>query len=244
MIGSLIGTAAFYVFATVLIASAAMVITSKNPVYSVLFLVLAFFNAAGLFLLAGAEFLALILVIVYVGAVAVLFMFVVMMLDVNFAELRSGFQRYAPVGAAVGVVLLVELGFAYGGWKVSDAAPSLLASPTPVGVSNTEAIGEVLYTDYLLLFQLAGVILLVAMIGAIALTLRDKRTSRKQNIQKQIDRQVEDTLVIVSAKLGEGVPTSDIKRPLPPKMKAGHGDHGDDDHGHDEHEPAHAQGDH
>jgi len=169
---------------------------------------------------------------------------VVMMLDVNFAELRSGFQRYAPVGAAVGVVLLVELGFAYGGWKVSDAAPSLLASPTPVGVSNTEAIGEVLYTDYLLLFQLAGVILLVAMIGAIALTLRDKRTSRKQNIQKQIDRQVEDTLVIVSAKLGEGVPTSDIKRPLPPKMKAGHGDHGDDDHGHDEHEPAHAQGDH
>jgi len=250
MIGSLIGTAAFYVFATVLIASAAMVITSKNPVYSVLFLVLAFFNAAGLFLLAGAEFLALILVIVYVGAVAVLFMFVVMMLDVNFAELRGGFQRYAPVGAAVGIVLLGELGFAYGGWRVSDAAPTLLASATPAGMTNTAALGQVLYTDYVLLFQLAGVILLVAMIGAIVLTLRDKKTSRKQNIQKQISRTVEDTLVMVPVALGQGVGVTGIKRPLPPKVKAGHDDHGhghdedDHGHGHDEDDHGHDSADH
>ena len=245
MIGSLVATAAWWVFASVLIVSAAMVISSRNPVYSVLFLVLAFFNAAGLFLLAGAEFLALLLVIVYVGAVAVLFMFVVMMLDVNFAELRSGFQRYAGIGIAVGLVLLAEIGIAYGGWHISAAAPQLLASPVPDGVTNTEALGRIIYTDYVFLFQAAGMILLVAMIGAIVLTLRDKKTSRKQNIAKQLERQVEDTLVIVKMGLGETVAHSGIRRPLPPKAKVTHGahdahdDHGQDqvagDHGHDDH---------
>ena len=232
--GSFVATAAFYVFATVLIGSAAMVITSRNPVYSVLFLVLAFFNAAGLFLLAGAEFLALILVIVYVGAVAVLFMFVVMMLDVNFAELRGGFQRYAGIGTAIGLVLLVELGMVYGGWHVSAASPSLLASPVPDGVSNTEALGRIIYTDYVFLFQAAGIILLVAMIGAIVLTLRDKKTSRHQNGNRQLARRVEDTLVLVTAGLGEGVATLGIRRPLPPKVKAPALAHGHDEV-HDDH---------
>ncbi len=245
MIASLL----FYVFSAVLIGSALMVITSKNPVYSVLFLVLAFFNAAGLFLLAGAEFLAMLLVIVYVGAVAVLFLFVVMMLDVNFVQLRSGFQRYAPVGAVVGLVLLGELAFAYGGWQFSDAAAGLRASPTPDGVTNTEALGQIIYTNYIFLFQTAGLILLVAMIGAIVLTLRDKKTSRKQIVSKQLDRKVEDTLVMVSVGLGENMASAGIRRPLPPKAKAAHGhghdDHGDEEHEHDDHEhDDHGHGNH
>ena len=208
MIGPLVATAAWWIFASVLIISAAMVISSRNPVYSVLFLVLAFFNAAGLFLLAGAEFLALLLVIVYVGAVAVLFMFVVMMLDVNFAELRSGFQRYAGIGIAVGLVLLAELGIAYGGWHISAAAPQLLASPVPDGVTNTEALGRIIYTDYVFLFQAAGMILLVAMIGAIVLTLRDRKTSRHQNIRTQTGRTVAETLEVVTISLGAGTTQS------------------------------------
>ena len=162
-----------------------MVVSARNPVHSVLFLILAFFNAAALFLIAGAEFLAMILVIVYVGAVAVLFLFVVMMLDVDFAELRGGFQRYLPVGATVGAVLFIELGDS--SWAVGQLAPGRRAScacrPMQTGVSNTEALGQrPLYTDYVFLFQTAGLILMVAMIGAIVLTLRDRKTSSATRI--------------------------------------------------------------
>jgi NADH-quinone oxidoreductase subunit J len=240
----MIATLAFYAFAAVLLASAAMVVTARNPVYAVLFLVLAFFNAAGLFLLAGAEFLAMLLVIVYVGAVAVLFLFVVMMLDVDFAALKGGFQRYAPVGALVGVVLLAELGLTYLNWNSSDLAQGLRASPVPDGVTNTEALGRIVYTDYIFLFQAAGLVLLIAMIGAIVLTLRDKKTSRHQDIYRQIDRAPEDTLVMVKAGLGEGVAALGIQRPLPPKSKDSHGHgHGHEEHEHEE-EHAHAHGDH
>src|ERR671933_788882 len=173
----MIATLAFYLFAVVAVASGVMVISARNPVHSVLFLILAFFNAAGLFVLLGAEFLAMILVIVYVGAVAVLFLFVVMMLDVDFAQLRGGFQRYLPIGATVGAVLFIELVVVMGGWKLAPDAPIVRMSPAPAGISNTEALGRVLYTDYVFLFQTAGLVLLVAMIGAIVLTLRETRTS-------------------------------------------------------------------
>jgi NADH-quinone oxidoreductase subunit J len=173
-------------------------------VHSVLFLILAFFNAAALFLIAGAEFLAMILVIVYVGAVAVLFLFVVMMLDVDFAELRGGFQRYLPVGATVGAVLFIELAAVLGGWQLAPGSLELRMSPSPTGISNTAALGAVLYTDYVFLFQTAGLILMVAMIGAIVLTLRDRRTSRHQNVQIQIERSVAETLEVMSVPLGAG----------------------------------------
>jgi len=198
----------FYIFAAILLVSAAMVVTARNPVHSVLFLILSFFNAAALFLIAGAEFLAMIMVIVYVGAVAVLFLFVVMMLDVDFAELRGGFQRYWLVGAAVGAVLFVELAAVLGGWKLSPGAVQLRMSPVPSGVSNTEALGRVLYTDYVFLFQTAGLILLVAMIGAIVLTLRDRKTSRHQNIQRQTQRTVSETLEMMSVSVGAGTTQS------------------------------------
>jgi NADH-quinone oxidoreductase subunit J len=201
----MIVTIAFYVFAALLLASAAAVVTVRNPVHSVLFLIVSFFNAAGLFLIAGAEFLALILVIVYVGAVAVLFLFVVMMLDIDFAELRSGFQRYLPIGAAVGVVLLAELAFAFGAWQIAPEAGGLRFAPTPMGVSNTQALGRLIYTDYIFLFQAAGLILLVAMIGAIVLTLRDRKTSRHQIIRLQTERTVQETLELVHASVGAGV---------------------------------------
>ena len=195
----------FYLFAAILLVSAAMVVSARNPVHSVLFLILAFFNAAALFLIAGAEFLAMILVIVYVGAVAVLFLFVVMMLDVDFAELRGGFQRYLPVGATVGAVLFVELAAVLGGWKLAPSAIELRMSPMPSGgVSNTEALGRVLYTDYVFLFQTAGLILMVAMIGAIVLTLRDRKTSRHQNIRMQTERTVAETLQMMSVTVGSG----------------------------------------
>src|SRR4051812_2991312 len=184
----MIATIAFYVFSLILLGSAAMVVSARNPVHSVLFLILSFFNAAALFLIAGAEFLAMIVVIVYVGAVAVLFLFVVMMLDVNFAELRSGFQRYLPVGATVGAILFIELVLVLGGWKIAPDAAMLLFSPQPRDISNTAALGRVLYTDYVLLFQAAGLILLVAMIGAIVLTLRERKTSRHQSIRVQTIR--------------------------------------------------------
>jgi NADH-quinone oxidoreductase subunit J len=192
----------FYLLAAVLLASAAMVVSSRNPVHSVLFLILAFFNAAGLFLIAGAEFLAMILVIVYVGAVAVLFLFVVMMLDVDFDELRSGFQRYLPVGATVGVVLFLELAMVFGGWSLAPGSVRFHMSPTPDGLSNTQALGRVMYTDYILLFQTAGLILLVAMIGAIVLTLRDRKTSRHQDITRQTARTVSETLEMMTLSLG------------------------------------------
>jgi NADH-quinone oxidoreductase subunit J len=194
----------FYLFAVVLLASAAMVVSARNPVHSVLFLILAFFNAAALFLIAGAEFLAMILVIVYVGAVAVLFLFVVMMLDVDFEELRNGFQRYLPVGATVGAVLFIELAAVMGGWQLAPGSVQLLMSPAPAGISNTQALGQVLYTDYVFLFQTAGLILLVAMIGAIVLTLRDRKTSRHQVIRDQTERTVAETLEMLTLSLGSG----------------------------------------
>ncbi len=202
----------FYVFAAILLASAAMVVSSRNPVHSVLFLILAFFNAAGLFLIAGAEFLAMILVIVYVGAVAVLFLFVVMMLDVNFAELKGKFAQYLPVGATVGVILLIELALVGSGWTASVSAPGARMSPTPAGMTNTQALGRLIYTDYVFLFQIAGLVLLVAMIGAIVLTLRDRKTSRRQIIAVQLSRTVAETLVMVRPGLGEGAGA--IYRPL------------------------------
>ena len=225
----------FYVFAAILLASASMVVSSRNPVHSVLFLILCFFNAAALFLIAGAEFLAMILVIVYVGAVAVLFLFVVMMLDVDFAELRSGFQRYLPVGATVGVVLLVELAMVLGGWQLAPGAVQLRMSPAPTGVSNTEALGRILYTDYVFLFQTAGLILLVAMIGAIVLTLRDRKTSRHQNIRTQTERKVVETLQVMSVAIGAGTTASGgYLRPKQPDAEPveEHADAGGHGHGH------------
>ena len=218
----MIATLAFYVFAAILLASAAMVVSARNPVHSVLFLILAFFNAAALFLLAGAEFLAMILVIVYVGAVAVLFLFVVMMLDINFAAMREGFQRYAPVGATIGVVLLGELGLVLGGWKFAPEHAALRLAPRTADVHNTAELGRLIYTDYVLLFQGAGLILLVAMIGAIVLTLRDRpghdqKQSRRQSIARQIARNPAETLVMMDVASGAGVDKLGILRPLPDK---------------------------
>lgn len=224
----MIANIAFYAFTAILLVSAGMVVSARNPVHSVLFLILAFFNAAALFLIAGAEFLAMILVIVYVGAVAVLFLFVVMMLDVDFAELRGGFQRYLPVGLAVGAVLFIELLLVMGGWKLAPEAAVLKLSSTPSHVSNTAAIGRLLYTEYVFLFQAAGLVLLVAMIGAIVLTLRDRKSSRHQVIRDQNARRVEDTLVMVDAGLGAGVGTLGIYRPkiVEPKPVEEHAEHG------------------
>lgn len=222
----------FYLFATVLVVSAATVVAARNPVHSVLFLILAFFNAAALFLIAGAEFLAMTLVIVYVGAVAVLFLFVVMMLDVNFAELRGGFQRYLGVGAVVGGVLLVELLSVIGGWKLAPQAGQLRFAPIVPGVSNTEALGKILYTDYVFLFQTAGLVLLVAMIGAIVLTLRDRKTSRHQNIRQQTERKVGDTLEMVTMTLGTGTGTDFYRPKVDEVVAVEHADHGGHGHGH------------
>ncbi|MBV9569971.1 MAG: NADH-quinone oxidoreductase subunit J [Alphaproteobacteria bacterium] len=200
----LLQTIAFYLFAAVLVASAVMVIAGRNPVHSVLFLILAFFNAAGLFVLLGAEFLAMILVIVYVGAVAVLFLFVVMMLDVDFAELKRGTLQYIPVSLVVGGVLLAELIFAGAAWRLSPAASHALASANPAHLTNTEALGRILYTDYVYYFQIAGLVLLVAMIGAIVLTLRTRPGVRRQSIRAQVRRYASDTLVVVDVKPGQG----------------------------------------
>jgi NADH-quinone oxidoreductase subunit J len=200
----MIANLAFDFFSLILLTSAVMVVTSRNPVHAVLFLILAFINAAVLFLLAGAEFLAFILAIVYVGAVAVLFLFVVMMLDVDFAAWREGFQRYAPIGALVALVLFVELAVVVAGWTIAPAAPAARMFPTPDNVTNTVALGSLIYTSYLPLFQLSGIILLVAMIGAIVLTHRDRKRAKTQNLSAQHARRPEDTLVMVSAKLNEG----------------------------------------
>ncbi|MCC7049283.1 MAG: NADH-quinone oxidoreductase subunit J [Alphaproteobacteria bacterium] len=189
---------AFYMFAAVTVASGVMVVASRNPVHSVLFLILAFFNAAGLFVLLGAEFLAMTLVIVYVGAVAVLFLFVVMMLDINFVALREGFMRYLPVGAAIGLVLLAELLLVVGSWSFSPKAKAVADSPikAPEELSNAAALGKVLYTDHILLFQTSGVILLVAMVGAIVLTLRERAGVRRQRVGVQIARRREEVVEI------------------------------------------------
>jgi NADH-quinone oxidoreductase subunit J len=197
----------FYVFAAILVASAAMVIVARNPVHSVLFLILCFFNAAGLFVLMGAEFLAMILVVVYVGAVAVLFLFVVMMLDVDFVKLREGFARYLPVGAAVGLVLAAELVFVLAPWAFSASVPEAISVPIPDPgqIHNTKAIGLVLYTDYAYLFQAAGLVLLVARVGAIVLTLRDREGVKRQSIARQVARTRAEGVETVSVKSREGV---------------------------------------
>ncbi|HKD46321.1 MAG TPA: NADH-quinone oxidoreductase subunit J [Rhizomicrobium sp.] len=195
---------AFYLFSTILIASALMVIASRNPVHSVLFLILAFFNAAGLFVLLGAEFLGMILVVVYVGAVAVLFLFVVMMLDIDFAELKRGALQYMPFGGLIGLVLVGELVMADRIWTIQPAARTAEAHVMPAGVTNTEALGRILYTDYIYYFQTAGLILLVAMIGAIVLTLRKRPGVRRQVIAVQNARTAAMAVELVDIRPGEG----------------------------------------
>lgn len=198
---------AFYMFAGIAIASAVMVISARNPVHSVLFLILAFFNSAGLFVLLGAEFLAMILVVVYVGAVAVLFMFVVMMLDINFVELRQGFLQYLPIGGLVGLILVVELIMVMGGWVSADDVSHALGAPAPAPdtMTNTHALGSILYTDYLYLFQASGIVLLVAMIGAIVLTHRRRTGVHKQVIADQLARRKEDTIEVRNVEPGKGI---------------------------------------
>jgi len=195
----------FYLFSALAVASAVMVISSRNPVHSVLFLILCFFNGAGLFILLGAEFLAMILIVVYVGAVAVLFLFVVMMLDVDFVELRQDMLNYLPVGGAIGLIVLAELALVAGSWVIDPASIKTIASPAPGGVSNTEALGRILYTDYIYYFQAAGLILLVAMIGAIVLTLRHKVGVKRQDVSDQVARNPATAIEIRQVKPGQGI---------------------------------------
>ena len=195
----------FYLFSAVAVASAVMVISAKNPVHSVLFLILCFFNAAGLFILMGAEFLAMILVVVYVGAVAVLFLFVVMMLDVDFVELRQGMLNYLPVGATVGLIVLVELALVVGSWAIDPGTVTTRAAPTPTDITNTEALGRILYTDFIYYFQAAGLILLVAMVGAIVLTLRHKEGVKRQDISTQVARNPATSIEVIKVKPGQGI---------------------------------------
>jgi NADH-quinone oxidoreductase subunit J len=194
----------FYLFSAIMVASAFMVIAARNPVHSVLFLILAFVNAAGLFVLLGAEFLAMVLIVVYVGAVAVLFLFVVMMLDVDFAELKQGFLQYLPVGALIGMIVLIELILIVGSWTIGKGTIGAAASPLPSDLTNTAALGRILYTQYLFLFQAAGLVLLTAMIGAIVLTLRHKPGVKRQNIAAQNARTVATAIEIrkVSSRAG------------------------------------------
>lgn len=193
----------FWLFAGITVASAVMVITARNPVHSVLFLILAFVSAAGLFVLLGAEFLAMILIVVYVGAVAVLFLFVVMMLDVDFTELRHGLLNYLPIGVLIGGILLAELWLVVGGWVIAPAARQSAA--IAANVSNTQALGLVLYTKYVYFFEAAGVILLVAMIGAIVMTLQHKPNVRRQNIDQQVARGRATAIEVVNVKPGQGL---------------------------------------
>jgi NADH-quinone oxidoreductase subunit J len=196
----------FYLLSAVTVAAGVMVISARNPVHSVLFLILAFFNAAGLFVLIGAEFLAMVLVIVYVGAVAVLFMFVVMMLDINFIRLREGFLQYLPIGGLIGLILLVELVLVAGSWALSPQEQALVTEqPTPPEITNTEALGDLFYTSYFYLFQAVGFILLVAMISAITLTLRQRPGTRRQDIGEQVHRTREQTIELRKISPGGGV---------------------------------------
>jgi NADH-quinone oxidoreductase subunit J len=196
----------FYLFSVIAVASAVMVITARNPVHSVLFLILCFFNAAGLFILMGAEFLAMILVVVYVGAVAVLFLFVVMMLDVDFVKLREGMASYLPVGGIIGLIVLVELALVFGTWTISPEALKSAAAPAAAtGVSNTAALGEILYTKYVYWFQAAGLVLLVAMVGAIVLTLRHKQGVKRQNVSAQVARTPATAMEIHKVEPGQGL---------------------------------------
>lgn len=196
---------AFYLFALCAIAGGLFTVISRNPVHSVLWLILAFLSSAGLFVLLGAEFVAMLLVIVYVGAVAVLFLFVVMMLDVDFAELKAEMAKYLPLALLIGVVILMQLGMAYGAWQGSDAAGGQLANPTPEATTNTAALGLILYDRYFLLFQLSGLILLVAMIGAIVLTLRHRTDVKRQDVLAQMYRDPAKALELRDVKPGQGL---------------------------------------
>lgn len=198
---------AFYLFAISVIAGGLFTVISRNPVHSVLWLILAFLSAAGLFVLLGAEFVAMLLIIVYVGAVAVLFLFVVMMLDVDFAELKAEMAKYMPLALLIGVVLLMQLGIAFGVWQFADGADGLRAAVAPAidETHNTRALGEIIYDDYILLFQLAGLILLVAMIGAIVLTLRHRQDIKRQDVLAQMYRDPATALELKDVKPGQGL---------------------------------------
>jgi NADH-quinone oxidoreductase subunit J len=199
----------FYLFAAACVASAVMVVVSRNPVHSVLYLILAFVNASGLFVLMGAEFLAMILIVVYVGAVAVLFLFVIMMLDVDFSELREGFIEYLPVGLVIGGIFLFELLLVVGAWVINPAVTKTITAAIPTNVSNTEALGLVLYTKYIHYFQIAGLVLLVAMIGAIVLTLRHKANVKRQDINVQNARTPEMAMALRKVPVGQGLQDAD-----------------------------------
>ena len=197
----------FYLFSALTIGSAVMVISARNPVHAVMFLILAFINAAGLFLLLGAEFLAMLLIIVYVGAVAVLFLFVVMMLDVDFAELRAGYMKYFPVGATIGFIVLAELMALFGAWKTDGGISVTPKAPIPdaATITNTEALGRVLYTEYIFYFEAVGIILLTAMVGAIVLTFRQNKNAKRQNIADQVARTPETSIEIKKVETGKGI---------------------------------------
>ena len=196
---------AFYLFAAIVVASAVMVIMARHPVHSVLWLIMAFFNAAALMVLVGAEFLAMLLVIVYVGAVAVLFLFVVMMLDVDFAALKAEMAQYMPLALLIGLVILMQFVMAYGSWESAHSASELLAQPTPADKHNTEALGLIIYDQYFLLFQLSGLILLVAMIGAIMLTLRHRQDVKRQDVLAQMYRDPAKAMELKDVKPGQGL---------------------------------------
>ena len=203
----MIETLVFYLFAFILTASAVAVITARNPVHSVLFLILGFFTSAGLFVMLGAEFMAMILAIVYVGAVAVLFLFVVMMLDIGFEDMRKGAMQYVPLGLLIGGVVMFEFFVLFTQWDFSDQASIMIetASTTATELTNTESIGQVLYTDYVIPFQLAGLILFVAMVGAIVLTLRKRPGVHRQKIKEQVTRKREDAVAIKKVTTGTGI---------------------------------------
>ncbi|GKY87810.1 NADH-quinone oxidoreductase subunit J [Sinisalibacter aestuarii] len=194
----------FYIFALTVLAGGVFTVVSRNPVHSVLWLITAFIGATGLFVLMGAEFLAMLLMIVYVGAVAVLFLFVVMMLDIDFAELKAGMAKYLPIALLIGVILLIELAMIFGTWVAADGV-TLLARPEAGEIANTEALGRVVYTEYLLLFQLAGLVLLVAMIGAIVLTMRHRKDIKRQNVVMQMQRDPKAAIKLVDVKPGQGL---------------------------------------
>jgi NADH-quinone oxidoreductase subunit J len=201
----------FYLFAGICVASAFMVIAARNPVHSVLYLILAFVNAAGLFVMMGAEFLAMILIVVYVGAVAVLFLFVVMMLDVDFAELKQGALQYLPIGLLIAGVFLAELFLVVGAWVIGPSVPQAIVAPIPSNISNTEAIGLVLYTQYIYFFQAAGMILLVAMIGAIMLTLQHRERVRRQSIAQQVARTPAMSVEVIKVRSGQGLANNELE---------------------------------
>jgi len=200
-----IAALAFYLFAISVLVGGLFTVTSRNPVHSVLWLILSFLSAAGLFVLLGAEFVAMLLIIVYVGAVAVLFLFVVMMLDVDFAELKAEMAKYMPLALLIGVILLMQLGLAYGAWETSDGAEAARGAVTPEGVENTAALGLLIYDKYFLLFQLSGLILLVAMVGAIALTLRHRTDIKRQNVLHQMWRDPAKAMELKDVKPGQGL---------------------------------------